>query len=121
MKCKPGRHTAAFILLFLTKEPSYGFELLKKFESDIPCNLIDSAAVYRSLKMLESIGAVEFKWDTHEPGAAKKIYSITDVGYVELDEFKADIELRYNNFVFFLNEYRSIKESDKGKVEVQKK
>jgi len=53
MKCKPGRHVAAFILLFLAEKPSYGFELLRDFETNLPINIIDSAAIYRALKKME--------------------------------------------------------------------
>ncbi|WP_027398618.1 PadR family transcriptional regulator [Anaerovorax odorimutans] len=108
MKIKPGRHTAAFVLLFLTLKPSYGFELLKEFETNLPNNKIDSAAIYRALKTLETNGSVESRWDTSEAGAAKKYYSITENGYKELEMFKKDIELRYENLGFFLKNYKNI-------------
>lgn len=112
MKSKPGRHTAAFILLFLTRKPSYGFELLKDFETNLPNNIIDSAAIYRALKTLENNGFVESKWDTSESGAAKKYYYITESGYKELEEFKKDIELRYKNLGFFLDKYELINKEE---------
>jgi len=112
MKCKPGRHVAAFILLFLAEKPSYGFELLKDFETNLPINIIDSAAIYRALKKLEENGFVESKWDTSESGAAKKYYSITENGYKELEEFKEDIELRYKNLGFFLDKYEVLNKGE---------
>ena len=109
MKLKSGRHGAAFILLLLAQKPSYGFELLKELEHRMPLNVMDSAAIYRSLKTLENNGSVEAEWDTSEAGAAKKIYSITKDGLVELQEFKNDIDLRRKNLDFFLTEYEGLK------------
>jgi len=109
MKLKPGRHTPAFILLFLAQKPSYGFELLKELESRLPFNPMDSAAIYRALKVLEADGSVEAEWDTSESGAAKKIYSITKIGVIKLSEFKKDIELRRKNLDFFISEYEELK------------
>jgi len=106
---KPGRHVAAFILLFLTRKPSYGFELLKNFESELPYNLIDSAAIYRCLKNLENAESVESTWDTSDSGAAKKIYTITPKGYEVLDEFNKDIKKRHQNLSYFLESYADTK------------
>lgn len=108
MKSRPGRHVAAFILLFLTKKPSYGFELLKDFEMNLPHNIIDSAAIYRCLKNLETNEFVKSEWDTTATGAAKKYYTITDSGYEELAEYKKDIEMRYQSLGFFLDSYESL-------------
>jgi DNA-binding PadR family transcriptional regulator len=108
VKCNPGRYTAAFILLFLTKKPSYGFELLKDFQTNLPTNLIDSAAIYRALKSLEKEGFVESHWDTSDSGAAKKYYKITKDGYDELDDFNKDISLRVQNLNYFLDEHKKL-------------
>jgi DNA-binding PadR family transcriptional regulator len=108
MKCKPGRHTAAFILLFLAEKPSYGLQLLHDFEKNLPGNIIDSAAVYRALKTLETNSFVESSWDTTNSGAAKKYYSITERGNQELTKFKIDIELRVRSLDFFLEKYKAL-------------
>lgn len=47
------RHTPAFILLYLAQKPAYGALLFKRFEEDIPFNLIDTPALYRALNNLE--------------------------------------------------------------------
>ncbi|MCT4660323.1 MAG: PadR family transcriptional regulator [Tissierellales bacterium] len=108
MKGKTGRHCPAFILLFLANKKSYGFELLKNFETQLPHSKIDSAAIYRALKNLENNGFVVSEWDTSSSGAAKKYYSITESGYKELEEWKKDIELRCENLNFFLEAYNAL-------------
>lgn len=108
MKCKNGRHGPAFILLFLSEKPYYGFEILKEFENKMPENRMDSALIYRTLKTLEDNGSVTFEWDTSESGAAKKIYSITDIGLKNLAQFKDDIVKSKSNLEFFLKKYDAL-------------
>lgn len=113
---KHGRHLPAFILLFLAQEPAYGAVLLSKFQ-ELLCNVnIDSAAIYRGLQDLEKENAVEFYWDTTEPGPAKKWYKITDKGLFLLEEFKVDIEMRKRNFEFFLQKFTELKEKGDCKI-----
>ena len=103
-----GRHTSAYILLFLAQESAYGLTLLNKMEEQIPHNNIDGSAIYRALKDLENSGFVQSYWDTNDPGPAKKWYQITEAGLQELDEFKTDIEMRVDNLQFFLRTYQEL-------------
>lgn len=105
LKCRPGRHTPAFILLFLAEGPSYGLNLLNKMEELLLDNKIDSAAIYRSLKDLESKNLVISSWDTSDSGPAKKIYNITEDGLNELSLYKNDILQRIQNLSYFVNKY----------------
>lgn len=105
---KHGRHTPAFVLLFLAEEPAYGLELFNKLEAFLNVNTIDSAAIYRSLKDLEAKGMVNSYWDTTESGPAKKYYSITEKGLKKLDEFNKDIEKRIANLTLFIEKYKSL-------------
>jgi DNA-binding PadR family transcriptional regulator len=107
-RSKYGRHTPAFILLFLAKEPAYGSLLLTKMEEELPFNLIDGPSLYRSLHDLEKEQAVESYWDTSDPGPAKKWYRITPTGREKLEEFRQDIEMRKKNLEYFLNTFRKL-------------
>lgn len=113
-KCKHGRHTPAFILLFLAEDPSYGLDLLKKMDLLLPCNKIDSAAIYRSLKDLEKEELVVSEWDTSNSGPAKKYYKITEEGLKELSKFKQDIEVKLQNLNFFLYKYKDLRTKGVG-------
>jgi DNA-binding PadR family transcriptional regulator len=102
------RHTPAFILLFLARENSYGSQLLKTMQKEMPCYHTDSAIIYRSLQELEKAGEVESYWETDTSGPARKWYKITENGWSKLGELKADIEMRKANFDYFLGVYDEI-------------
>ncbi|MBP0723682.1 helix-turn-helix transcriptional regulator [Bacillus sp. RG28] len=107
-----GRHTDAFLLLFLTDGDCYGGKLLQKCEEELPINPIDSAILYRTLKQLEKEGAVESYLDTSEQDKPIKMYKMTSVGKRKLEEFKITLELKLKNLSFFLNKYKKWKESN---------
>lgn len=107
-----GRHTGAFLLLFLTEGDSYGGKLLQKCEEELPINPIDSAILYRTLKTLEKEGAVESYLDTSNQDKLIKMYKITTVGKRKLKDFQIDIEEKMKNLSFFLNKYKELKESN---------
>ncbi|WP_312474936.1 helix-turn-helix transcriptional regulator [Neobacillus sp.] len=107
-----GRHTGAFLLLFLTEGDNYGGKLLQKCEEELPSNPIDSAILYRTLKTLEKEGAVESYLDTSDQDKPIKMYMITSVGKRKLEDFQIDIEEKLKNLSFFLNKYKEWKESN---------
>ncbi|PEJ46699.1 PadR family transcriptional regulator [Bacillus sp. AFS002410] len=100
-----GRHTGAFLLLFLTEGDSYGGKLLQKCEEELPINPIDSSILYRTLKQLEAEGAVVSYLGTSEQDKPIKMYKITEVGKEKLGEFQKDIEEKLKNLTFFMNRY----------------
>lgn len=104
-----GRHTGAFLLMFLTEGESYGGKLLQKCEEEIPVNPIDSAIIYRTLKKLESDGAVESFYDATGEKPVK-MYRITDAGEKMLERFHEDIEDKIRNLTFFVTKYQQWKE-----------
>lgn len=105
-----GRHTGAFLLLFLTEGDNYGGKLLQKCEEELPINPIDSAILYRTLKTLEKEGAVESYLDTSNQDKPIKMYKITAAGKRKLEDFQIDIEEKIKNLSFFLNKYKKWKE-----------
>ena len=104
-----GRHTGAFLLLFLTEGDSYGGKLLQKCEEELPINPIDSAIIYRTLKKLENEGAVESYLDTSDQDKLIKMYKITTAGKRKLEDFQIDIEEKIKNLAFFLEKYKKWK------------
>ncbi|ACG71606.1 transcriptional regulator, PadR-like family [Anaeromyxobacter sp. K] len=97
-----GRHAPAFVLLALSRKPSYGLEILEFLERHLPGSGYDSAAVYRTLQALERQGAVAA---TRDPGggAARKWYRITRDGGRMLDAFEEDVRRRMAYLAFFLD------------------
>ncbi|MEH7348433.1 PadR family transcriptional regulator [Gottfriedia acidiceleris] len=107
-----GRHTGAFLLLFLTEGDSYGGKLLQKCEEELPINPIDSSVLYRTLKQLETEGAVESYLGTSEQDKPIKMYKITEVGKEKLEGFQINIEEKLKNLTFFLSRYNVWKEKN---------
>lgn len=103
-----GRHLPAFILLFLSKESTHGSMLLNKMNETMPNIKADGPAIYRALAELEKEEAVEACWDTANPGAARKCYTLTEKGRDMLKEFRVDIEERKKNLEFFISEFDSL-------------
>ncbi|GIP51087.1 MULTISPECIES: PadR family transcriptional regulator [Paenibacillus] len=100
-----GRHTGAFLLLFLTEGDNYGGKLLQKCEEELPVNPIDSAILYRTLKKLEEEGAVESYLNTTTQDKPIRMYKITTVGKDRLEDFQVDIEEKMRNLAFFQEKY----------------
>jgi len=99
---KHSRHLQAFILLFLKEKPGNGAEIMARMRAEMPYPLADSAGLYRGLQSLEECGAVAGRWDTLQPGAPRKVYTITAAGADILRDFADDIKRREANFQFFL-------------------
>jgi len=107
-----GRHTGAFLLLFLTEGDHYGGQLLQKCEEELPINPIDSSILYRTLKQLEAANAVESYLGTSEQDKPIKMYKITEFGKEKLEEFQINIEEKLKNLTFFINKYNEWKEGE---------
>lgn len=105
LEFKTGRHTPAFILLFLTDGEHYGGQILQRCKDELPFNPYDSAIVYRTLQKLEDEGAISVELKTEADGMNKKYYRLTDIGWSCLDDFYHDMQLRKQNLEFFLDRF----------------
>lgn len=108
MNKKYGRHTPAFLLLFLAQEPAYGASLLNRMKEELPYCFADSAIVYRSLQDMEKQGLLETKWKIIEGAQPQKWYKITPKGMSALADFAVDIKQRRENLNFFLSCYHAM-------------
>lgn len=107
-----GRHTGAFLLLFLAEGPTYGGHLMQRCAEELPYNPIDSAILYRTLKKLEEEGAVESYLPDSAQNKLVKMYRITPLGKERLAAFRTDIEEKQKNLAFFLKRYAEMVEND---------
>jgi DNA-binding PadR family transcriptional regulator len=114
MSKNSGRHTPAFLLLFLSDGPAYGASLLSRLQTELPYCLSDSAIVYRSLQEMEKNGLVETSWETRETGQPRKWYAILPKGRLELEEYAEDIRRRHANLEFFQAHYKPSIHSDEN-------
>jgi len=83
------------ILLFLSKDPSYGYELIKKLQQlGFHQESVDIGAVYRILRKLEKEGFVASSWQETEGKKKKRYYKITPQGEILLEMWTERIKER---------------------------
>ena len=107
MSSKHGRHTPAFLLLFLADGSAFGASLLARLQNELPYCFSDSAIVYRSLQEMEKNGLIEANWETPKTGPPRKWYTITGKGMLALEECAQDIRKCHTNCTFFLSHYKT--------------
>lgn len=106
MNHKQTRHLPAFLLLFLAKQKMYGNQLIRKLETIAPDVMtIDPGGVYRALREMEKRGAITSEWMTEGQGAPKRMYTLTEQGRAELDQWYEDILGRLQMLTFFTDQY----------------
>ncbi len=81
------RFSEPAILLLLRDRPAHGYELVDALETLQPGERVDLGNLYRTLRALERDGFVSSRWDAEAPGAAKRVYELTDGGYALLEEW----------------------------------
>ena len=79
------RGTLILLVLSQMKEPTYGYNLVKKLnDRDIP---MDANTLYPLMRRLEGQGLLVSQWDTVE-GKPRKYYQITPEGLEVLEKTK---------------------------------
>ncbi|MFJ3496300.1 helix-turn-helix transcriptional regulator [Streptomyces sp. NPDC086091] len=71
------------LLLLLAERPGHGYELVRRLAA-MGWTDIDSAHVYRLLRGLEACGSVTSSWDASFHGPARRVYTVTHQGAMEL-------------------------------------
>lgn len=85
--------TDMMILRLLSREPMYGYGMIKNFEIMSKGNFtLKEGTLYPILHALEKKGHIEAYWDLYE-GRKRKYYKITDKGRGSLDEKRAEWDL----------------------------
>ena len=78
------------VLLLMIRErgQTYGYNLSNELEKYAFTDAeIERAALYRTLKVLESNGFVVSEWDVEGSGPARKLYSLTKEGELHLRQW----------------------------------
>jgi DNA-binding PadR family transcriptional regulator len=76
------------LLMLCEKGHSYGYELSETLgEYALTDAQIERAALYRTLRTLEENGHVTSVWETDTAGPARRVYSLTMLGRVHLQEW----------------------------------
>ena len=75
----PRRFMLPAILLLLSEQPGYGYGLVPRLV-EFRFGHVDRPAVYRALAQLERDGLVQVSAHGHQPGQARRVYSVTPLG-----------------------------------------
>jgi PadR family transcriptional regulator len=100
------RFVEPLVLLELARTPgASGYGLLERLAShSLTGTVIDKAAVYRTLKMLECQGMAEVEWTDSARGAGRKAYRLTAAGREHLEEWRGLLQGLANGLEEFCRE-----------------
>lgn len=95
------------LLLLLREEADYGYGLAARLR---PLGIDDDAAtVYRALRGLEAVQAVESCWETGGSGPARRVYSLTRDGETMLDDWGRALEATATALSGYLARYARVR------------
>jgi DNA-binding PadR family transcriptional regulator len=98
------------VVLFVLKckGRSYGYELSSELaELAITDSEIEGAALYRTLRQLEKNGFVRSEWDSGHSGPARRLYMLTELGELHLQEWVTVLEHMSKSMVRFVADARA--------------
>ena len=101
---RPTNLLMPLILMSLQQWNSYGYELMQKTAA-VWQEAVNPGTMYRMLSRMEENGDIESTWDTSKTGAARKMYSITDVGEAYLELWMTALHQHQRNTDAFLRLY----------------
>ena len=79
--------TAILVLKLLDQEPMYGYQIIKKLETQSEGVFrFQEGTLYPVLHSMESQGWVDAFWEGNEGGRRRKYYRLTDAGHAQLQE-----------------------------------
>ena len=111
---RPPRFLNAFLLLFLYKEESHGYNLIEKLKKmGVKYETYEVGYVYKTLRNMEKEGIVESRWNVKEKGAAKRIYRITDAGKESLKKWSQTLGNIRDSITNFIKVYKALDELNK--------
>lgn len=99
------RFSEPALLLLLRDRPAHGYELVDALEGLLPGERVDLGNLYRTLRALEREGFVVSRWDAEAPGAAKRVYQLTERGRALLEEWAGALRRARERIDGFLQRY----------------
>ncbi len=103
---RPPRFLRPFLLLLLREREGHGYELIDRMRNmGLEYSIQDAGYVYRTLRSMEESGLIKSKWETNNPGPAKRTYAITPHGVEVLHEWAQTLENLKSSLEVFLDTY----------------
>ena len=96
------------LLLLKEKGEAHGYELAGSVaEHALTDAQIETAALYRTLRTLESNGHVESRWDVSGSGPARRLYRLSDSGLEHLRDWIVILEQMSKSMTAFVRVARA--------------
>ena len=108
---RPKNLLVPVLLMSLHQWSSYGYELMQR-TANFWETAVNSGTLYRTLRQMENNGDIKSTWDTTKPGAARRMYSITEAGEAYLDLWIKLLQQQQRNTEAFLKLYQRILDRD---------
>jgi DNA-binding PadR family transcriptional regulator len=103
------------LLLLTQKGPSYGYDLCAQLQDHALTDAtIEKAALYRTLRQLETNGNVRSEWETNNSGPARRVYKITKQGEKHLEEWASVLENLSKSMAHFVRGARKALQEPKA-------
>lgn len=99
------RFSEPALLLLLLEHPTHGYELLEQLPALTGEARVDMGNLYRVLRALEEDGLVTSRWESGQPGPAKRTYELTPEGKRLLDEWGKALRRSRERIDTFLERY----------------
>jgi DNA-binding PadR family transcriptional regulator/polyisoprenoid-binding protein YceI len=114
----PRRFILPAILLLLTEQPGYGYELVARLEG-MHFGHVDRPAVYRALAQLEQDGLVDASSQSATAGQARRVYRATGQGERVLRVWMGVIKEEHEYLVQVIRRYQATGTTDAVLAEVE--
>ncbi len=97
------------LLLLKKKGRSYGYDLANELPDHALTDAeIERAALYRTLRQLETNGNVVSEWETDTGGPARRVYRLTAQGERHLEEWATVLEHVSKSMGKFVRQVKSL-------------
>jgi PadR family transcriptional regulator len=107
VRARVERFSEPALLLLLRERPTHGYELLEALPELTGETRVDMGNLYRVLRALEEDGLVSSRWQSGEPGPAKRTYDLTVEGRRLLDEWATALRGSRERIDTFIDRYEA--------------
>lgn len=99
----------ASLLMLLSSNSAHGYQLINELESfGFDSETINTSAIYRQLRSMESKGLISSDWQASEVGPSKRTYQITDGGRNTLIERIEHLKQRKDQINILIENYERL-------------
>jgi poly-beta-hydroxybutyrate-responsive repressor len=81
-----------YLLLGISMQRAHGY-LLEEYLRSIGFVGLEVSTLYRTLRQMEKDGLLHSVWEPGPTGPARRVYSLTDLGYAWLDNWASALQL----------------------------